>query len=139
MGRMKRSYSALLLIGGCLIGATVLFLIALLLSGSARTATIFSVVPLGFFVPVVFVFALASAHPAQADDLGGERHSDVAIAVGYTASVIPYWFSAISAVNGRIGLSSVLFIAYVAMAAVPLRSMLRVRRLIEGGMNLRSR
>ena len=94
MGSMKRSRSALLLIGGCLIGATVLFLIALLLSGSATTATIFSVVPLGFFVPVVLVFALASAHPAQADGLGGEelRQSDVAIAVGYTASVIPYWF-----------------------------------------------
>jgi hypothetical protein len=135
MGSVKRSSSTLFLTGGCLLGATVLFLIALLVSHSISTAVIFSVIPVGFFAPVVIVFAVAAAHPAYSGKCsdGEPRQSDIAIAVGYTAAVIPYWFGAISAINGRIGLSLALFAAYAAIAAFPLQRMLRARKAIEGG------
>ena len=133
MGRMKKFHSTLLAIGGLLIGSVALFLVVLTISGSVRTATIFSGIPFGYSIPLALVFAIASVRSIQPDDLEKEEPSqrDVAISVGYIASSLPYWFSAISAVNGRIGLSFVLFLVYVAMAALPLRSMYRARRVME--------
>ena len=134
MGRIKKFHSTLLVIGGVLIAATGLFLVVLTISGSVRAAIIFGVIPQGFFIPVALVFALAAVRAAQADETGGERprQRDVVIAVaGYGVSGIPYCVFALGAINGRIGLSFVLFLVYVAMAALPLRSMYRVRRVME--------
>ena len=133
MGRMKKFHSTLLFIGGVLIAATGLFLVVLTISGSLRAAIIFGVIPQGFFIPVALVFALAAVRAAQADETGGERprRRDVAISAGYAASGVPYCFFALGAINGRIGLSFVLFLVYVAMAALPLRSMYRARRVME--------
>ena len=133
MGRMKKFHSTLLFIGGVLIAATGLFLVVLTISGSLRAAIIFGVIPQGFFIPMVLVFALAAVRAAQADETGGERprRRDVVIAAGYGVSGIPYCVFALAAINGRIGLSFVLFLVYVAMAALPLRSMYRARRVME--------
>ena len=133
MGRMKKFHSTLLFIGGVLIAATGLFLVVLTISGSLRAAIIFGVIPQGFFIPVALVFALAAVRAAQADETGGERprQRDVVIAAGYGVSGIPYCVFALGAINGRIGLSFVLFLVYVAMAALPLRSMYRARRVME--------
>ena len=133
MGRMKKFHSTLLFIGGVLIAATGLFLVVLTISGSLRAAIIFGVIPQGFFIPVALVFALAAVRAAQADETGGERprRRDVVIAAGYGVSGIPYCVFALAAINGRIGLSFVLFLVYVAMAALPLRSMYRARRVME--------
>ena len=133
MGRMKKFHSTLLFIGGVLIAATGLFLVVLTISGSLRAAIIFGVIPQGFFIPVALVFALAAVRAAQADETGGERprRRDVVIAAGYGVSGIPYCVFALAAINGRIGLSFVLFLVYVAMATLPLRSMYRARRVME--------
>lgn len=113
----------------------LLFLASWLVSRSIGTAAIFSLVPVGFMVPIVLVFVVAAAQVAAGRTGLDEayRRSDAVVAVCYTASVIPYWFSAISAIRGRLWLSLVLLAACLVMAVLPLRSMLRVRRAIEGG------
>ena len=128
---MRSTFAAAL---GALLGGALVFLGAYAAYGSAGTAALFSSSVLGFFVPVLLVFGLAGAHPLssgpEADS--GPRRRDAIVAACYMLSLIPFWFCVVGAIQRRLVLASILFGIYAAMAAVPLRSMLRVRRLIEG-------
>ena len=130
MSARGRFTPVLALSSGCLFGAGILYAGLLAMTRSPSTALAFSTIALGFFVPIVFVFLIASsrgkAEATQGSSLE-KRRTDVLIAVAYTFSSIPYWFSAVSFMNGRIGLGFILLSVYALIAAAPLRSMLRVR------------
>ena len=135
MSRWSRTIGAL--VSGLLIGAALVFAAVLSLSGSVQAACLFSIVAVGFLVPFVLVVAFASA-PTQHEERSLPnrlpKKGDVAIAVAYVAAVVPYWFAAMSAINGRFGLMACLLLVYAAMAILPLRSLLRVRRAIQAGL-----
>ena len=126
--------SALAAAFGGLLGGGLLFLGVYVVSSSATTAALFSIVAVGFFVPVVIVFGLAGAHPVSSspEEDKGRRQHDAMVGACYMLCAIPFWFCVVGAIQRRLVLAVILFGIYVAMAAVPLRSMLRVRRSIEG-------
>jgi len=126
--KLRKATSALWVLTGSLLGAMALFAVAILATGSAETALLFSIVPFGFMVPIVGVFLAAGIGVDRSQAISEKEHRrDVAIAVAYTFSVIPYWFSIVSFLNGRPALGGILLAAYVAMALVPLQKFYRLR------------
>ena len=126
-GRMK---PVVALTGGYLFGAACVYGALLAFTGSASAAWRFSLIPLGFFAPVVLVFVLAASRGSgqeQGEVSKEQRSKDALIAAAYVFSLIPFWFSAIGFLNGQIGLGLVLALLYAAMAVVPLQRLLRLR------------
>lgn len=118
------------LAGGYLFGAGCVYAVLLAITGSASAAWRFSLIPLGFFSPVVVVFVIAATR-GRAEEPGErgqeQRSRDALIAATYVLALIPFWFSAIGFLNGRIALGFVLLLVYAAMAVVPLQRLLRLR------------
>jgi hypothetical protein len=127
MSTGRRFNPVLAVVSGYLIGAGALYTGLLIATKSASTAATFSLIPAAFFVPVVIVFVIASARGMVVAVTGKqERAGDVVIAVCYVLSLVPFWFSAVALLNGRVTLGIVLFLVYILMAVVPLKRLLRL-------------
>ncbi len=130
MKTVKKSVAVLSLISGYIIGAAICFIAALAVTRSIHAAFFFSLVLLGFHVPIAILFGLALSK-VESIKSGEESHEvrqrDIVLAILYIFASLPYWFAAVALFRGRVLLSLCLFLVYVAMAFYPLRAFFRVR------------
>jgi hypothetical protein len=131
MGVISRFKMVLVLIAGCLFGSAAIFAALLAATESASAALTFTVIAFAFALPVVSVFFIAclGGEPQEALPMTRQQQStDAQIAAAYALCTIPFWFSAAAFLNGSHAAAAFLCAVYLAMAALPLRSMLRLAR-----------
>ena len=134
---INKSTTVLLITFGFLVGNAIFFIGFWLFSrsprtwfftGSLRDAFVFLLASAGFIGPIAAVLLLARS---KVDSIKqGERPEevegrDVAIAVSYAFSAIPYLFAVAALLNGKIGFSVFMFLVYIFMAAYPLCALFR--------------
>lgn len=128
-----RAKLMLLAVAAYLLGASASGFAIWTLTGSARAALIFSLLPAGFVAPVLLLLmvALGRAKAAPTQWSGSvSPQKEVLIASAYLASLLPYWIAAMSFLNGRSRLGLVLLATYALLAVVPLRSLFRLMLLL---------
>ncbi len=132
---LKRFKATFCMTAGLLAGGVLVYFGFLAFDVPQSTAFFLSVALSAYSVPLIGVFALVAARPVghrkiAEDEAGYRRH--VAIASGgYTLSALPYVVAVSSFGSGRIGLGAILLGAYVLMAILPVRNLVRVRRTLE--------
>lgn len=130
MNAQHRVHPVLALGAGYVFGVGCVYAAVWTITQSSAAAITFSFIPAAFFLPVVIVFSFASARvPSPRPGRGGaeRRQADVAIAVCYVFSLIPFWFAAVGFLEGRLLLGFALLAGYALMAAIPLRRLFRAR------------